>query len=74
MKAVITYKYKQGWEFSTVWEGFGSCDASWELPSPFIFAGGTSNPILIDYLKCNSMMEVAMLAKRQATCKSKRAT
>ena len=30
MKSVLRHRYRQGWRFLTLWEGFGVEEATWE--------------------------------------------
>ena len=36
VKSVLRHRYRQGWRFLTLWEGFGVAEATWE-PSLHLF-------------------------------------
>ena len=43
-------KYKQGWKFLTLWNGYALSEATWEPMSAFIQPDGSINPIFRSYL------------------------
>ena len=42
--------YKQGWNFLSLWEGFGVWEATWEPMSAFIQPDGGIHPVFRSYL------------------------
>ena len=50
VKSIIGHCYRQGWQFLTLWEGFGGEEATWEPFSPFVLPEGHLNSELVDYL------------------------
>ena len=47
---IARYKYKQGWNFRTLWDGYGVSQATWEPMSAFLQPDGSINPIFRYYL------------------------
>ena len=43
VKSVLRHRYRQGWRFLTVWEGFGVEEATWEPFSAFVLPEGRLN-------------------------------
>ena len=48
------HKYKQGWKFLTLWDGFGLSEATWGPMSAFLQPDGSINPIFRSYLVENN--------------------
>ena len=48
VKSVIRHRYRQGWQFLTLWEGFGVGEATWEPFSAFVLPEGRLNSVLVD--------------------------
>ena len=62
LKSGIQHRYCQGWFFSTLWEGFGVEEATWEPFSAFVFPEGRLNSVLVGYLSQNNLEELLRLA------------
>ena len=43
VKSVLRHRYRQGWRFLTLWEGFGVEEAIWEPFSAFVLPEGRLN-------------------------------
>ena len=63
VKLVIPHRYRQGWRFLTLWEGFGVEEATWEPFSAFVLPEGRLNSVLVDYLSQNNLGELLRLAE-----------
>ena len=72
VKSVIPHRYRQGWRFLTLWEGFGVGEATWEPLSAFVLPEGRLNSALIDYLSQNNLGELLRLAEKLASQKKPR--
>ena len=72
VKSVIRHRYRQGWRFLTLWEGFGDEEATWEPFSAFGLPEGRLNSVLVDYLSENNLGEVLRLAETLASQKKPR--
>ena len=72
MKSVIRHRYRQGWRFFTLWEGFGVEEATWEPFSAFVLPEGRLNSVLVDYLSQNNLGELLRLAETLASQKQPR--
>ena len=70
VKSVIRYRYRQGWRFLTLWEGFGVEEATWEPFSAFVLPGGRLNSVLVDYVSQNNLGELLRLAETLASRKN----
>ena len=51
---IAGHKYKQGWKFLTLWDGYGLSEATWEPMCAFIQPDGSIHPIFRSYLVENS--------------------
>ena len=51
---IARHEYKQGWEFLTLWAGYGLSEATWQPMSAFIQPDGSINPIFRSYLVENN--------------------
>ena len=51
---IARHEYKQGWNFLTLWDGFGPFEATWEPMSAFIQPAWSINPINCSYLVENN--------------------
>ena len=51
---IARYEYKQGWKVSTLCDGYGLSEATWEPMSAFIQPDGSINPIFCSYLVENN--------------------
>ena len=69
VKLVIRHRYRQGWRFLTLWEGFGVEEATWEPFSAFVLPEGRLNSVLVDYLSQNNLGELLRLAETLASQK-----
>ena len=67
MKSVLRHRYRQGWRFLTLWEGFGVEEATWEPFSAFVLPEGRLNSVLVDYLSQNNLGELLRLAETLAS-------
>ena len=67
VKSVLRHRYRQGWRFLTLWEGFGVEEATWEPFSAFVLPEGRLNSVLVDYLSKNSLGELLRLAETLAS-------
>ena len=72
VKSVVRHRYRQGWRFLTLWEGFGVEEATWEPFSAFLLPGGHLNCVLVDYLSQNNLGELLRLAETLASQKKPR--
>ena len=72
VKLVIRHRYRQGWHFLTLWEGFGVEEATWEPFSAFLLSEGRLNSVLVDYLSQNNVGELLRLAEPLASQKEPR--
>ena len=55
LKSVLRHRYRLGWRFLTLWEGFGVKEATWEPFSAFVIPEGRLNSVLVDYLSRNNL-------------------
>ena len=46
VKSLLRHRYRQGWRFLTLWEGFGVEEATWEPFSAFVLPEGRLNSVL----------------------------
>ena len=67
VKSVLRHRYRHGWRFLTLWEGFGVEQATWEPFSAFVLPGGRLNTVLVDYLSQNNLGELLRLAETLAS-------
>ena len=67
VKSVLRHRYRQGWRFLTLWEGFGVEEATWEPFSAFVLPEGRLNSFLVDYLSQNNLGELLRLAETLAS-------
>ena len=67
VKSVLRHRYRQGWRFLTLWEGFGIEEATWEPFSAFVLPEGRLNSVLVDYLSQNNLGELLRLAETLAS-------
>ena len=51
---IARHEYKQGWKFLTLWDGYGSSEATWEPMSAFRQPDGSINPIFNSFLAENN--------------------
>ena len=72
VKSVIQHRYRQGWRFPTLWEGFAVGEAAWEPFSAFVLPDGRVNSVLVDYLSRNNLGELLRLAETLASHKKPR--
>ena len=66
VKTVLRHRYRQGWRFLTLWEGFGVDEATWEPFSAFVLPDGRLNSVLVDYLSQNNLGDLLRQAERLA--------
>ena len=69
VKWVIRDRYRPGWRFLTLWEGFGVEEATWEPFSAFLLPEGRVNSVVVDYLSQNNLGELLRLAETLASQK-----
>ena len=50
VKSVLRHRYRQGWRFLTLWEGFGVEEATWEPFSAFVLPEGRLNSVPVFFL------------------------
>ena len=67
VRSVLHHRYRQGWRFLTLWEGFGVEEATWEPFSAFVLPEGRLNSVLVDYLSQNNLGELLRLAETLAS-------
>ena len=67
VKSVLRQRYRQGWRFPTLWEGFAVEEATWEPFSAFVLPEGRRNSVLVDYLSKNNLGELLRLAETLAS-------
>ena len=67
VRSVLRHRYRQGWRFLTLWEGFGVEEATWEPFSAFVLPEGRLNSVLVDYLSQNNLGELLRLAETLAS-------
>ena len=67
VKSVLRHRYRQGWRFLTLWEGFGVEEATWEPFSAFVLPEVRLNSVLVDYLSQNKLGELLRLAETLAS-------
>ena len=67
VKSLLRHRYRQGWHFFTLWEGFGVDEAAWEPFSAFVLPEGRLNSVLVDYLSQNNVGELLRLAETPAS-------
>ena len=60
---IARHEYKQGWNFLTLWDGYGLSEATWEPLSAFIQPDGSINPIFLSYLVDNNEGELLTRAE-----------
>ena len=72
VKSVIRHRYRQGWRFLTLPEGFGVKEATLEPFSAFVLPEGRLNSVLVDYLSQNNLGELLRLAEPLGTQKKPR--
>ena len=72
VKSVIRHRYRRGWRFLTLWEGFGVEEATWEPFSAFVLPEGRLNSVLVDYVSQNNLGELLGLAETLASQKKPR--
>ena len=63
----LRHRYRQGWRFLTLWEGFGVEEATWVPFSAFVLPEGRLNSVLVDYLSQNNLGELLRLAETLAS-------
>ena len=67
VKSVRRHRYRQGWRFLTLWEGFGVKEATWEPFSAFVLPKGGLNSVLLDHLSQNTLGDLLRLAETLAS-------
>ena len=63
-KSVIRHRYRHGWCFLPLWEGFGVEEATWKPSSAFVLPEGRLNSVLVDYVSQNNLRDLLRLAER----------
>ena len=72
VKLVIRHRYRQGWRFLTLWEGFRVKKATWETFSASVPPERHLNSVPVDYLSQNKLGELLRLAKTLASQRNPR--
>ena len=67
VKSVLRHRYRQGWLFLTLSEGFRVKEATWEPFSAFVLPEGRLNSVLVDHLSANNLAELLRLAETLAS-------
>ena len=67
VKPVLRHRYRQGWRFLTLWEGFEVEEATWEPFPAFVLPQGCLNSVLVDYVSQNNFGELLRLAETPAS-------
>ena len=67
VKSVLRNRYRQGWRFLTLWEGFGVEEATWEPFPASVLPQGRLNSVLVDYLSQSNLGELLRLAETLAS-------
>ena len=49
VKSVIGHRYRQGWRFPTLWEGFGMQRATWDPFPAVVLPEGRLHSVLVAY-------------------------
>ena len=57
VKSVLRHRYRQGWRFLTLGEGFGVEEATWKPCSAFVLPEGRLKSVLVDYLSCEAGLD-----------------
>ena len=72
VKSVIPHRYRQGWRFLTLWEGFLVEEATSGAFSAFVLPEGRLKSVQVDYLSQNNLEELLRLAETLASHKKPR--
>ena len=72
VKSVIRHRYRQGWRFLTLREGFGVEEATWVPFSAFVLPEGRLNSVLVDYVSQNNLGDLLRLSETLASQKKPR--
>ena len=72
VKSDIEHRYRQGWRFLTLREGFGLEEATWESFSALLLPERGLNSVLVDYLSEDNLEEWLRLAETLASQKKPR--
>ena len=72
VKSVIRHRYRQGWRFLILWEGFGVEEATWEPFSAFVLPDRRLNSVLVDYSSRKNLGTLLRLAETLASQKKPR--
>ena len=67
VKCVLRHRYRHGWRFLTLWEGFGVEEATREPFSAFVLPEGRLKLVLVDYLSQNNLGELLRHAQTLAS-------
>ena len=60
---IARHEYKQGWNFLTLWEGYGLSEATWESMSASILADGSVHSIFCSYHVENNQRQLITRAE-----------
>ena len=63
VKLVLRHCYCQGWQFLTLWKGYGEDEATWDACSAFLLPDGRLNSVVVEYLSQNNLGELLRLAE-----------
>ena len=67
VKFILRHRYRQGWRFLTLLEGFGVEEATWEPFSALVLPEGHLSSVVVDYLSQNNLGELLRLADTLAS-------
>ena len=68
---IARHKYRQGWKFPTLWDGYGLTEATPEPMSAFMQPDGSINPIFCSYLVKNTEGQLLTRAETLSQQKKK---
>ena len=71
MGGIARHEYQQGWNFLTLWEGFGGSEATWEPMYAFIQPYRGINPFFCSYLVENNEGQYLISAETLSQRKKK---
>ena len=63
LEAILRSKYRHGWRFLVMWEGYSMAEATWEPYTAFILDQGNVSSVFRDYCNANELQRVLKLAE-----------